>query len=48
VVLAALVAVPTTANTIESDVLRLANVVRPAIGRVAREDPTVAELDAIP
>jgi hypothetical protein len=35
VILAALAAVPTTANAIESDVLRLAHVVRPAVGRVA-------------
>ena len=35
VVLAAHIAVPTTSNTIEGDVLRLAHVVRPAVGRVA-------------
>jgi hypothetical protein len=46
--LAAVFAVPATTNTIESDVLRLAHVIRPAVGRVARENPTIAKLDAVP
>lgn len=44
-ILAALAAV-STANAVESNVLRLTHVVRPTIGRVAREYPTVAKLDA--